>query len=73
MREMRAVAFVNKLIDQGKMTGDERILIHSIEAKEVISDLPDSSKLNGDWNLPLHLRDAGRRRAEEGLCQILIA
>jgi NTE family protein len=67
MREMRAVAFVNKLIDQGKMTGGKRILIHSIEAKEIISDLPNSSKLNGDWNFLSHLHDGGRRRAEDWL------
>jgi NTE family protein len=67
MREMRAIAFVNKLIDQGKMTGGKRILIHGIEAKDVISELPNSSKLNGDWNFLVHLHHTGRRCAEDWL------
>ncbi len=67
MREMRAVAFVNKLIDQGRMTGGKQILVHIIEAEDVIGELPNSSKLNGDWNFLLYLRDIGRRRAEDWL------
>jgi len=67
MREMRAIAFVNKLIDQRKMIGGKQILIHGIEAEDVISDLPNSSKLNGDWNFLLHLHDIGRRHADDWL------
>ena len=67
MREMRAVAFVNKLIDQGRMTGGKQILVHIIEAEDVISELPNSSKLNGDWNFLLYLHDLGRRRTEDWL------
>jgi NTE family protein len=50
MREMRAVAFVNQLIHQGRMTGGKQILVHEIEAEDVINQLPNSSKLNGDWD-----------------------
>jgi hypothetical protein len=46
MREMRAVAFVNKLIDQGRMTGGKQILVHVIEAEDAIGELPNSSRLN---------------------------
>jgi NTE family protein len=67
MREMRAVAFVNKLIDQGKMTGGKQILVHIIEAADVISKLPHSSKLNGDWDFLLYLHDVGRRRTGDWL------
>jgi NTE family protein len=67
VREMRAVAFINKLIDQNRMTGGKRILVHEIEAKDVISMLPISSKLNGDWDFLLYLRDNGRKRAEDWL------
>lgn len=67
MREMRAVAFVNKSIDQGKMTGGKQILVHIIEAEDVISELPNSSKLNGEWDFLLYLHDVGRRRTEDWL------
>ena len=55
MREMRAVAFVNKLIDQGRMTGGKQILVHTIEAEDAMGQLPNSSRLNGDWDFLLHL------------------
>ena len=67
MREMRAVAFVNRLIDRGQMTGGKQILVHLIEADDVISELPNTSKMNGDWDFLLHLHDIGRRRANDWL------
>jgi len=67
MREMRAVAYVNTLINQGKMTDGKQILVHEIEAADAISELPNSSKLNGDWNFLLYLHDVGRRHADEWL------
>jgi NTE family protein len=65
MREMRAVAFVNKLVDDGKMPEGKKILIHLIEAEDLISELPDSSKMNVDWNFVSHLQAIGRRRADD--------
>jgi NTE family protein len=67
MREMRAVAFVNKLVDNGKMPGGKKMLIHLIEAEDVFSDLPDSSKMNGNWDFLSHLHSMGRRRADRWL------
>ncbi len=67
MREMRAVAFVNKLIDQGRMTGGKQILVHVIEAEDAIGELASSSRLNGDWDFLLHLYNIGRRRTEDWL------
>jgi NTE family protein len=67
MREMRAVALVNKWIDEGKMTRGKQILVHIIEAEDVISELPNSSKLNGDWDFLSYLHDIGRRRTEDWL------
>jgi NTE family protein len=64
MREMRAVAFVNQLIDQGRMTGGKQILVHEIEAEDVINQLPNSSKLNGDWDFMMYLHDVGRGHAD---------
>src|SRR5260370_3434206 len=41
MREMRAIAFVTKLIDDGKILDNSmmRMLVHAIEAADVMADL----------------------------------
>jgi NTE family protein len=67
MREMRVVAFMTKLIDDGKITGGKRMLIHSIDGEDVIGALSNSSKMNGDWDFLLHLHKIGRERADRWL------
>jgi NTE family protein len=67
MREMRAIAIVNRWIDQGKMTGGKGILVHMVDAMDEMNKLPHSSKLNGAWEFLVHLRDIGRRCAEDWL------
>jgi len=66
MREMRAINFVTKLIDDGKVDGDNlrRLFVHSISADEVMVKLGVSSKLNADWDFLLHLHEAGRTCAD---------
>jgi len=64
MREMRVVAFVTKLIDDGKIAGGKRILIHSIEGEDVIGGLSNSSKMNADLDFLLHLHKIGRKSAD---------
>jgi NTE family protein len=65
MREMRAVAFVTKMIDEGKMTGAKRMFIHLIEAEDVITKLSGSSKMNAEWKFLTHLFELGRDRADK--------
>jgi NTE family protein len=69
MREMRAIAFVTKLIDDGDLAEGrmKRMLIHAIEAQDFMRDLGVSSKLNCDWEFLTHLRDVGREAAETWL------
>jgi NTE family protein len=69
MREMRAIAFVTKLIDEGAIEEGrmKRMLIHAIEAQDFMRELGVSSKLNADWEFLTHLRDVGRERAEAWL------
>jgi NTE family protein len=69
MREMRAVAFVSKLIDDGKVAPGsmKRLLVHSIEAEEVMTGLGVASKLNADWGFLEHLHAVGRERAGQWL------
>ena len=67
MREMRVVAFVTKLIDDGKIVDGKRILLHMIDGEDIIGALSNSSKLNGSWDFVRHLYKIGRERADEWL------
>jgi NTE family protein len=66
MREMRAIAFVTRLIDDGKISDHamKRMLIHSIAADDVMQSLSVVSKMNTNWEFLTRLRDVGRERAE---------
>lgn len=67
IREMRAVAFVNRRIDDGTMADGKRMLIHVIEAEDVIREFPGSSRLNNDWDFLCHLFEIGRERGDQWL------
>ena len=69
MREMRAIAFVTKLIDEGKVSDGsmKRMLVHAIDADAFMKTLGTTSKLNPDWEFLTHLRDVGREAASEWL------
>jgi len=71
MREMRTIAFVTDLIQQGKVDRDEmkEMLIHSIRSDEAMCGLSVSSKYNADWDFLCGLRDNGRREAEVWLAE----
>jgi NTE family protein len=68
-REMRAIAFVTKLIDDMRVTdkGLKRMLIHAIDADDVMQGLEVTSKLNADWGFLMHLHQIGRERADRWL------
>ncbi len=66
IREMRTVAFLNRRIDQGMAEG-KVMLVHLIEAEDLIRELSWSSRLNGDWDFLLHLFNNGRERADNWL------
>ena len=77
MRELRAVDFVTKLIDDGVIDPEKyqqvyghpikRTYIHTIDAEEVVSGLGVSSKLNADWDFLMYLFEIGRTKATEFL------
>jgi len=67
MREMRAIAFVTQLIDEGKLTDSKRIFMHLIEAEDIIKELSGSSKMNADWRFLTYLFELGRERADKWL------
>jgi NTE family protein len=66
MREMRAIAFVNKLIDDGKFLDSsmKKMLIHGIDAAEVMAELSALNQLNTDWDNLSRLMKVGRERAD---------
>jgi NTE family protein len=69
MREMRAIAFITRLIEDGTIRSDKmkKVLIHAIEAEAFFKDLGFASKLNADWKFLTHLRDVGRAAADDWL------
>jgi NTE family protein len=71
MREMRAIAFVTHLIDDGSLSADDhkRMLIHSIRNDEHMRSLGVTSKLNPDWAFLEGLRDVGRATAEQWIAE----
>jgi NTE family protein len=69
MREMRAIAFLTHLIDEGELDASrfKRVLIHRIEAESAMQPFGASSKLNAEWGFLTYLRDIGREAAAEWL------
>lgn len=65
LRELRAVDFVGRLIEDGKLSQDEyrRIHVHRISADE-LKPLQASSKVNAEWAFLTELRNIGRRAAK---------
>lgn len=65
MREMRAIHFVSRLIEQGVLDPREykQINVHMIEAEQEMARLGVSSKLNADGEFLRYLFELGRARA----------
>jgi NTE family protein len=66
MREMRAINFVNRLVDNGFDDGGrlKKMLIHCIEAEDQMHNLAVSSKLNAGWEFITWLFELGRKSAD---------
>lgn len=69
LSELRAVDFVNRMIDQGKLTSEsyKRALVHRIEGGEGTARFEASTRLKAEWDFFLELRDIGRASASEWL------
>jgi NTE family protein len=69
LAELRAIAFVKKLIGQGRLSAQEYrdIRMHRIDADDALSSLSSASKLLAEPTFLLHLRDLGRAAAEDWL------
>ena len=71
MREMRAINFVNRLVDSGFDQGGQlkKMLIHCIDAEDEMSSLGVSSKLNVTREFLKWLFELGRQRADAFLSE----
>lgn len=74
IKEMRAIAFVKKLLEYDMLKDEYRddfkdVLVHSIRADEAMRNLSVASKFDSSWDFLTHLRDLGRENAEEWLDQ----
>ena len=67
--EMRAIDFVGRLIKEKKLSKSryKDMRMHLIYSADKMHHLNASSKMNADWDFFLHLRDIGRRTAEDWL------
>ncbi len=66
LREFRAIEFVTRLIEEGKLSNADyaKINIHRISALDELADLTASSKLNAEWDFFVYLKDHGRHAAK---------
>ena len=72
MRELRAISFVHKLLDDGWLKDEYRdrlrdIRIHSIRSDEAMKEYDVSSKFRTDWGFLSALKEQGRAIADEWL------
>ncbi len=69
LKELRAIDFVDRLIEEGKLdqTKYRSERVHIIENQRALSPLGASSKMNAEWAFLIHLRDLGRQTAAEWL------
>lgn len=70
--ELRAIAFVQKLLDEGLLKDTakgryRRMFMHAITADGRLQELSMASKFNTDWAFLSDLRERGRQAAEEWL------
>jgi NTE family protein len=71
LRELRAIDFVNRLIDENRLDRDRyrRNRLHRIDAVKALADYTASSKLDTSWSFFEELRDAGRTATKRWLAR----
>jgi NTE family protein len=69
--ELRAVDFVTRLIEAGKLSKDEykRVFMHRIAGDEKLDAYTASSRLNAEWSFFKELKDLGRATAKRWLAR----
>ena len=71
MREMRAIHFVGRMIEENRLDPRKykQMLIHVIPPDDEMQDLGVSSKLNADWDFLRYLHDRGRDAARAWIAE----
>ena len=71
MAEMRAIDFVQRLLDTGRLEQPRyrRLFIHLIEDEDRMRKFKLSTKFNGDWDFLSTLRQYGREAADAWLAE----
>lgn len=74
LRELRAISFVHKLLDDGWIKDEYRdhltnVRIHSIRSDASLTDLSVASKFNVDWQFLTNLKQRGRDVADQWLTE----
>ncbi len=77
IKELRAISFVTKLLEEGWLKEEYRsrlrhMLVHSIRADDALAGLSVSSKFDSDWEFLTDLRDRGRETAAHWLAENFI-
>ena len=72
LKEMRAIAFVTKLIEEDWIKDEHKsklknMLMHSIRADKILCNQNASSKFNIEWDYLQELKNRGRETAEQWL------
>ncbi len=74
MKELRAICYIQKLINDGWIKDEhvnklKYVFIHSVRADQALQDLSLETKMESDWKFLTMLRDRGRACAQEWLDQ----
>jgi NTE family protein len=66
LRELRVIAFLTKLVDDGLADGTRlrSVLIHEIASEEIARQMSVETMMNMDWDFLTRLREAGRHQAD---------
>lgn len=69
LHELRAIDFVTRLLDEGKLDEADykRMHIHVIQSRKRMRELDATSKLNAEWSFLQHLFEIGRDTAAKWL------
>ncbi len=69
--ELRAIGFVRRLIDEGKLSPDDykRVLMHRIHGGAALDAYAASSRLNARWDFFKKLKNLGRSSARRWLAE----
>ncbi len=72
--ELRAIGFVQKLLDEGLLKDNargryRRMLVHAITADKPLADLSLASKFDTEWSFLTDLKARGRAAAQEWLSE----